>query len=172
MASAIGKRKIGGGEARPRRAKRTKREWDTTDSSSESEDSRRTPRPSRSAKNKITNLREPRLGGKLRAGYPGTFDLDGAVPHWRERDGGMSKPSRKTPVKTYAELTQSVTPKQPLSTEAKARTPQAQATPKRTPPQAPKKKRASDVEVEEEDGFRYFTKTPVKCAYLLLTSLT
>ncbi|ELR17152.1 uncharacterized protein ACA1_058080 [Acanthamoeba castellanii str. Neff] len=144
----------------PKRAK-SERTPSRDHSSSESEGSSapQTPsRPSRSAKTKVLSLREPTLGGKLRPGYPGTFDLDGAVPHWRERES-VPKTPRKTPTRSYAELTQSKTPhKTPTRREAKVKTPCAEAEAiNKTPQKTPRKRNASDVEVCDNDGFRYFT---------------
>jgi hypothetical protein len=145
----------------PKRAK-SERAPSRDHSSSESEGSSapQTPsRPSRSAKTKVLSLREPTLGGKLRPGYPGTFDLDGAVPHWRERES-VPKTPRKTPTRSYAELTQSKTPhKTPTRREAKVKTPcaEAEAIVNKTPQKTPRKRNASDVEVCDNDGFRYFT---------------
>ena len=143
----------------PKRAKRTPSR-DHSSSESEGSSAPQTPsRPSRSAKTKVLSLREPTLGGKLRPGYPGTFDLYGAVPHWRERES-VPKTPRKTPTRSYTELTQSKTPhKTPTRREAKVKTPcaEAEAIVHKTPQKTPKKRNASDVEVCDDDGFRYFT---------------
>jgi hypothetical protein len=114
---------------------------------------------SRSTKTSVLSPREPTLGGKLRPSYSGTFDLNGAVPNRRERES-VPKTPRKTPTRSYTELTQSKTPhKTPTRREAKVKTPcaEAEAIVHKTPQKTPKKRNASDVEVCDDDGFRYFT---------------
>lgn len=116
-------------------------------------------RPIRSAKAKIASLREQKLSTKIRAGYPGTFDLEKAVPIWaRKEDEAVS------------EQTESLTPKTPHRKLLSASTQSKRKTPRKTPEResvteialkTPRKRDAADLEIVEEDGFRYFAKTPL-----------
>lgn len=136
----------------------TKRLRSEDESDSDSSSARASTRPSRSAKAKITSLREPKLGTKIRAGYPGTFSLDKVVPMWKEKekprttDADEPVVAKKTPRKTPASGPQAATKKTP-----RTMVPTALFADK-TPLSTPRKRNASDIEVIEDDGFRYFSK--------------